>query len=161
MEPIRGRRLVKSIPPVVQELWDSAAVQRTPADWALQWVWDQPKASVVLSGMSAMEHVEQNIASASRSKIGALSEEEQAISAHVREKFDELCPIPCTDCRYCLPCPNPIGRASGRSGVVLSATVSGAKRTRSAGDPLSMHPRSGKPKRLAGKTSYGVSLLPV
>jgi predicted aldo/keto reductase-like oxidoreductase len=108
MEPIRGGRLSNNVPPTVQAIWDSAPVQRTPAEWALQWVWHQPEVSVVLSGMSAMEHVEQNITSANRSGIGTLSEEEQAIVARVREKYDELCPIPCTDCRYCLPCPNSV-----------------------------------------------------
>jgi predicted aldo/keto reductase-like oxidoreductase len=40
MEPIRGGRLANNIPPAVQEIWDSAPVQRTPAEWALQWAWN-------------------------------------------------------------------------------------------------------------------------
>jgi uncharacterized protein len=40
MEPIRGGQLAGRIPPSVQALWDSAPIRRTPADWALQWVWN-------------------------------------------------------------------------------------------------------------------------
>jgi uncharacterized protein len=60
----------------------------------------------VLSGMSTMEHVVENVESASRSGPGMLSAEELALVARVREAYEVLCPIPCTDCKYCLPCPN-------------------------------------------------------
>jgi predicted aldo/keto reductase-like oxidoreductase len=106
MEPLRGGRLTKSVPPQVQAIWDGAPVQRTPADFALQWVWNQPEVSVVLSGMSTMQHVEENLVSAGRSGVGTLSEEELALFAQVREAYQTLSPIPCTDCKYCLPCPN-------------------------------------------------------
>ena len=106
MEPIRGGKLAKKVPPAVQRIWDSAARPRTPAEWCLQWVWNQPEVSVVLSGMSSVEQVEQNVESADRSGPGTLSAEELALFDRVRAKYEELCPIPCTDCRYCLPCPS-------------------------------------------------------
>jgi predicted aldo/keto reductase-like oxidoreductase len=106
MEPLRGGRLTKSVPPQVQTIWDGAPVQRTPADFALQWVWNQPEVSVVLSGMSTMQHVEENLVSAGRSGPGTLTAEELALYNRVREAYEQLCPIPCTDCKYCLPCPN-------------------------------------------------------
>jgi predicted aldo/keto reductase-like oxidoreductase len=40
MEPLRGGALARNAPPAVQALWDSVPVRRTPADWALQWVWN-------------------------------------------------------------------------------------------------------------------------
>jgi len=106
MEPLRGGLLTKNVPPVAQEIWDSAPRKRTPADWALQWVWNHPEVSVVLSGMSTMEQVEQNTASASESGSGKLTEEELGLVARVRDKYRELARIPCTDCKYCLPCPS-------------------------------------------------------
>jgi predicted aldo/keto reductase-like oxidoreductase len=106
MEPLRGGRLTKSVPPQVQAIWDDAPVQRTPADFALQWVWNQPEVSLLLSGMSTMEQVEQNVASASESGPGTLTEEELGIIARVREEYRQLVSIPCTNCRYCLPCPS-------------------------------------------------------
>ena len=106
MEPIRGGLLAQNLPPGVQDMWDTAPKKRTPADWALQWVWNHPEVSVVLSGMSTMEQVEQNITSAGESGPGTLAEEELSLIARVREAYQELSRIPCTDCRYCLPCPN-------------------------------------------------------
>jgi len=105
MEPLLGGRLVTP-PEPVQELWDTAERRRAPADWALQWLWNQPEVSVVLSGMSTMQHVKENVASADASGPGLLTEEEMQLAAQVREKYQELCPIPCTKCGYCMPCPN-------------------------------------------------------
>jgi predicted aldo/keto reductase-like oxidoreductase len=106
MEPLRGGLLARNVPPAVQEMWDSAPRKRSPADWALQWVWNHPEVSVVLSGMSSMEQVKQNVASAGESGPGTLRDEELELVARVREKYRELGRIPCTDCQYCLPCPN-------------------------------------------------------
>jgi predicted aldo/keto reductase-like oxidoreductase len=106
MEPLRGGRLTKSVPPVIQEIWDMAPQQRTPADWALHWVWDRPQVSLLLSGMSTMEQVVENVASAGRSSPGTLSNVELALYDRVRDAYQTLSPIPCTDCKYCLPCPN-------------------------------------------------------
>jgi len=106
MEPLRGGALARNIPPTVQALWDSAPVRRTPADFALQWLWNQSEISLVLSGMSTMEQVEENLASASHSGVGTLSAEELAIVDRVREAYRALCAVPCTACKYCLPCPS-------------------------------------------------------
>jgi len=105
MEPLLGGRLVDS-PQPIQELWDTAATKRTPVDWALQWLWNQPEVSLVLSGMSAMQHVEENVASANASAVGSLTEKDLALVSQVRERYQEICPIACTKCGYCTPCPN-------------------------------------------------------
>jgi len=106
MEPLRGGSLTQRAPEQVAKLWDSATTHRSQADWALQWLWNQPEVSLVLSGMTAMEHVKENLASAGRSGVGILSEEELELVARVRDAYRELSPIPCTDCRYCQPCPS-------------------------------------------------------
>jgi len=105
MEPIRGGRLANP-PKAVQDIWDTAKVKRTPAEWALQWLWNQPEVSVVLSGMSTFEQLKENIESAKRSGINTLTKEELEIVSKVRNKYKELSPIACTGCNYCMPCPN-------------------------------------------------------
>ncbi len=105
MEPVRGGALANP-PPPIQALWATSGRQRTPVDWALQWVWNQPEVSLVLSGMSTFEQVVQNVESAERSAVGALMPDELALAARVREAYRTLRPIPCTECRYCEPCPN-------------------------------------------------------
>ncbi|MBU1660516.1 MAG: aldo/keto reductase [Chloroflexi bacterium] len=105
MEPILGGRLVNPPQPIL-DLWQKAPKQRSAADWALQWGWNQPEVSLVLSGMSNMQHVEENVASARLSAIGALTKEELDIIDQVRAKYTALSPIPCTQCKYCMPCPN-------------------------------------------------------
>jgi predicted aldo/keto reductase-like oxidoreductase len=106
MEPIRGGRLSISPPQAILELWESAPLQRTPAEWALQWVWNQPEVSLLLSGMSTMAHVQENVESAGRSGPGSLTQAELDLIARVREKYLEISPVPCTGCEYCLPCPH-------------------------------------------------------
>ncbi len=106
MEPVRGGQLAHNLPPKVADLWNSAPIQRPPAEWALRWVWDHPEVSLVLSGMSTMDQVVENLETAADSGPGKLSAEELALIGEVRDAFRELAPIPCTDCQYCLPCPS-------------------------------------------------------
>ena len=108
MEPLRGGQLTNMVPPSVVELWQSAADHRTPADWALQWIWNHPQVSVVLSGMSTLQHVIENLAYADRSGPFLLSEDELNLVNKIREEYHRLVPIPCTNCKYCLPCPNSV-----------------------------------------------------
>ncbi len=105
MEPLMGGRLVDP-PAPIESLWDTAVQKRTPVDWALQWLWSQPEVAVVLSGMSTMKQVEENVASADVSAINSLSPAELALIERVGAKYRRLSPIPCTQCGYCMPCPN-------------------------------------------------------
>jgi predicted aldo/keto reductase-like oxidoreductase len=106
MEPLRGGQLTAKIPKSVAELWGSAIVRRTPADWALQWIWNHPEVSVLLSGMSTMQQVIENLDNADRSGADILSEEELILIDKVLEEYRRLAPLPCTNCKYCMPCPN-------------------------------------------------------
>jgi predicted aldo/keto reductase-like oxidoreductase len=103
MEPIRGGQLARPRGPVA-EVWENAPRKRSPAAWALLWVWNQPEVSVVLSGMSTMEQVVENVALADSARPGVLGPEDLALIDRAREAYKGLVPIPCTDCRYCMPC---------------------------------------------------------
>jgi len=109
MEPLRGGLLAKNPPPpAVAKHYALMDVERTPADWALQWLWNQPEVSLVLSGMSTMEQVEQNVVSADQSGIDSLRPQVLAFIKNIQRAIRDVTPIPCTDCRYCVPCPGGI-----------------------------------------------------
>lgn len=103
MEPLLGGALV-SPPPDVQRVWDEAG--QSPVDVALRWLWNKPQVSIVLSGMSALAQVQQNVEIAERSGIGTLTQDEFDLVTRVQEAYKRLDTIPCTKCQYCMPCPN-------------------------------------------------------
>jgi len=106
MEPLKGGKLAIEVPPdSVKNVFDQAETPRKPAEWALQWLWNQPEVGVVLSGMSTWEQVDLNLASASRSGVGSLLVEEVQIVEQARDAWQGLAPVACTHCEYCLPCP--------------------------------------------------------
>jgi len=107
MEPLLGGNLANP-PKPVQEIFDDFEEKRSPADWALQWLWNQPEVSVVLSGMSSIKQVEENLRSADASRVGSLGARELQLIERVRERFKERTAIPCTKCGYCMPCPNQV-----------------------------------------------------
>jgi len=106
MEPIKGGKLAVTPPKEVLEIWEKAATKRTPDEWALQWAWNLPEVSVVLSGMSEMRHVEENVVYADRSGPGGLKEHELALYGEVKDAYNRLGFVGCTACQYCMPCPS-------------------------------------------------------
>nr|MDO8079486.1 aldo/keto reductase [Candidatus Freyarchaeota archaeon] len=106
MEPIRGGVLANP-PKPIKEIFDSSyGKKRTPADWALQWVWNHPEVSVVLSGMSTMKQVQENIHSANISGVHSLGRRDLQFIKRVQKEYRKRTTIPCTKCSYCMPCPN-------------------------------------------------------
>ena len=105
MEPILGGSLADP-PAPIQRIWDGATQKRSAVDWALQWLWNQPEVSIVLSGMSSLKQVEENVRSAEHARVNSLSAEELAMFDVARTTYQGLRPIPCTACSYCMPCPN-------------------------------------------------------
>lgn len=105
MEPLRGGTLARPVPGAA-ELWARAGVGRTPADWALSWLWDQPEVTVVLSGMNTSDQLRANIACAGRARPHALSRRELAVFDEVRALYRGRGAIECTRCGYCRPCPS-------------------------------------------------------
>ncbi|MBQ6591279.1 MAG: aldo/keto reductase [Solobacterium sp.] len=108
MEPLRGGRLVNHLPAAAQEAFRSAEVQRTPADWALRWVWDHEQINVVLSGMNDLQQVEENCRVASEALPGQLTEADHRMFSEVLKAINEGIKVGCTGCGYCQPCPRGI-----------------------------------------------------
>jgi predicted aldo/keto reductase-like oxidoreductase len=104
MEPIKGGALANP-PAEALAVMNASGHKRTPVDWALQFLWNRPEVSVVLSGMGSQQMVDENCASADRSGIGSLSAGEEAVIAELAAIYRRKTLVPCTACQYCMPCP--------------------------------------------------------
>lgn len=105
MEPLRGGSLINKLPKEIREAWDTAPIKRSPAQWALRWVMNHPEVSVVLSGMSTMEQVVDNVDTANEGEANSLTNEELGLIDFAKKAFKAKMEINCTGCRYCMPCP--------------------------------------------------------
>jgi len=104
MEPLMGGMLTDTLPQPIADLWKEAPIQRSPAAWAFKWVADFPEVLTILSGMSAMEQLEENLEILSDAVPCSLSEEEHAIIDRAAAQYRRLIQYPCTGCKYCMPC---------------------------------------------------------
>ena len=104
MEPLRGGRLVQNIPQEVQNLWDSAEVKRTPVEWAMQYLWNRDDVDCVLSGMTSLDQVKENVEIAN--KIDEISANDQELIREVARTYRTCLGNNCTRCGYCMPCPH-------------------------------------------------------
>lgn len=105
MEPLRGGYLA-NVPQEVADVLTKTG--KTPVEMGLDFLWDRPEVSVVLSGMSAMEQVEANLAYAQKARIGMLAEEEQGLVSQAEALLRSYATVPCTGCNYCSVCPQGI-----------------------------------------------------
>ena len=105
MEPLRGGRLVNLLPEEAKKIFAQHPAQRTPADWAFRWLWDQEQVTCVLSGMNSMEMVRANIQTAASAQAGELGEQEQEMFRQVVRAINSKMKVGCTGCGYCMPCP--------------------------------------------------------
>ncbi|UCD53391.1 MAG: aldo/keto reductase [Phycisphaerales bacterium] len=105
MEPLRGGKLAGPVPPAIEAIWNEAQVRRTPAEWALRWIWNRPEVTVVLSGMNEEAHVEENLRSADQGRPNSLTDGELQLIHRAEQTYRQLMKAGCTGCRYCLPCP--------------------------------------------------------
>lgn len=105
MEPLRGGKLANRPPDEIARIWASSKVNRTPAEWALRWLWNQPEVTMVLSGMNDIAQVDENCKTAETAYPKSLNPEESATIADVAKTWRSLMKVPCTGCQYCMPCP--------------------------------------------------------
>lgn len=106
MEPLRGGKIVDGLPKEVDAIWKGAEPLRSPAEWALRWVWNQPEVMLALSGMSTEEQIEENLRVASEAQAGEFTSEDLALFAKAKEILSKKTKVNCTACGYCMPCPS-------------------------------------------------------
>lgn len=105
MEPLRGGILANKLPKDAAAVFAGAHVNRSHAEWSLRWLWDQPEVSVVLSGMSKMDDLTENIAVANAADVDSFTEEDRKLVAKAKAAVEAAIKTPCTACGYCMPCP--------------------------------------------------------
>ncbi len=107
-EPLRGGRLIKELPEPVAKLWAGSQKKWSLVEWGLRWAWNHPEISVVLSDMSTMRQVIENITIAESAEPDSLTIQELVLISKVRDAYRKLRPIACPSCRACMPCPQHI-----------------------------------------------------
>ena len=105
MEPLKGGKLANP-PAEAWEVMERSKIERSPVDWALQYLWNLPEISVVLSGMGNLKMLNENCDSADRSGVNSLHEEDLNIVDDLIKVYRKKILVPCTSCKYCLPCPS-------------------------------------------------------
>ena len=104
MEPLLGGKLANGLPKKAAEIFANANPLKTPAEFALEWVWNHEDVTVVLSGMTNEKQALANIKTAAEfAPLADLS-----VYARVVDEFKKSFKIKCTGCNYCLPCPKNI-----------------------------------------------------
>ncbi len=103
MEPIRGGSLIRFSDDIL-DAFHHLDPARSMANWALSWVATHPQVKVVLSGMSTMDQVEDNLRTFSQ--FTPLTDAQMAGISDIVSKIRAKVNNPCTGCRYCMPCPH-------------------------------------------------------
>lgn len=120
MEPLRGGKLVTNLPKKAKLAIERYPVERSAAQWAFRWLWDQPEVTCVLSGMNSMQMLRENVKGASEAKAGELTARDHRLIEFLKIQINKSAKVGCTGCRYCMPCPQ---------GVDIPATFSCYNRT--------------------------------
>ena len=106
MEPLRGGNLGKKPPGEIKELWAGSDIKREPVEWSLEWIWNHPQVTVILSGMNDESHIKQNIELAGRVQSKSMSQKDLDIISKSEKIYRKFMKAGCTGCGYCMPCPS-------------------------------------------------------
>ncbi len=119
MEPLRGGNIV-NVPEDVKAVFDGSPVKHSSVEWAFRWLYNFPEVTTILSGVSNMEQLEENLRIFDEAKANSMSKEELAIVKEAKETFEKRVLVGCTGCAYCMPCP---------AGVDIPSTFSAYNQT--------------------------------
>jgi uncharacterized protein len=103
MEPIKGGNLA-NLPDDIAQYFKSYHPDKSLSSWALRWVASHSNVKVILSGMSTMDHVVDNLNTFNNFSV--LNEEEMECVKKVTEIILSRTKNGCTACEYCMPCPH-------------------------------------------------------
>jgi predicted aldo/keto reductase-like oxidoreductase len=104
MEPLKGGKLAQKLPSEMTSIFNNSMIKRSPAEWALRYVWNEKGVTSLLSGMNSMEQVIENIEAANGGIPDSLTKEELMMFDSLRNVMSARIKADCTNCRYCMPC---------------------------------------------------------
>lgn len=102
MEPLRGGSLAKLPKSIVNELKERMPSESV-ASWAFRFAGTPENVLTVLSGMTYMEHLQDNLRT--YSPLVPLTQEDKDFLEEIADKLSKYPLVPCTGCQYCMPCP--------------------------------------------------------
>jgi predicted aldo/keto reductase-like oxidoreductase len=123
MEPLLGGKLVQGLPEEARRVIEAARPGLSPAEFGLDWLWNQEEVTMTLSGMGSVEQVEGNLAAAEKARPGMLSDQDAAAYEAVRQVFRKTYKVLCTGCNYCMPCPHHVNIPACFASYNLSYTM--------------------------------------
>ena len=106
MEPLKGGSLVNNLPNEVSELLTEDGSGISPVRLALRYLYSLPEAAVILSGVSSMEQLKEDIEIFNSMPSGPLNDKELMLVNSVRDLIKSKIKVGCTECGYCMPCPS-------------------------------------------------------
>ncbi|MDR1395102.1 MAG: aldo/keto reductase [Deltaproteobacteria bacterium] len=106
MEPLRGGFLVSQVPQEPAGWFKEVRPDWSLPAWGFNWLWNQKEVGVVLSGMSSMEQVEENLELAGKYQAGLFTAQDEETVGRAVDFFKRRIKADCTGCAYCMPCPS-------------------------------------------------------
>ena len=107
MEPVKGGLLAKP-PQAISDIFEEHEPESSPASWAVRYAADLDNVITVLSGMSNVEQMKDNLKTMKDFK--GFNDEQRAVIERAQEEFKKIPIVPCTSCNYCAKvCPEGIG----------------------------------------------------
>ncbi len=105
MESLHGGMLANNVPQTVEDAFGDWKKDVSNAEKAFMWLYNQPELTIILSGSSTMEQLDDTLRIFEKAECNVLSDEENALFDKAREAWESLVNIECTACKYCMPCP--------------------------------------------------------
>ncbi len=104
MEPLKGGQLA-SLPNVIEDEFKKTGLKMSHVERSFRYLANMKEVKTILSGMSTIDQIKENIEIANRLEVAVVSEKEKEVYKDVKRILDERVKVPCTDCKYCMPCP--------------------------------------------------------
>ena len=105
MEPLKGGRLASKVPAEAMAALDAVTPGRSSVEWAFKWLYNFPEVTVILSGVSTMAQLQDNLRIFEDARPGTLTDAENAALHQLKAVYEARMKVGCTGCEYCMPCP--------------------------------------------------------